>query len=203
MTTEAKSLELESLGQLCAQATRNAAAAMCRWTSTRISLSLEEICEVPLENVCGKLQINDEFLTMVVVASGGETGAEIILMFDEAAAAALASRLLPSDTSDPEERRGIEDSVLCETGNILACAYLNVLADLIDCDLLPAAPVLVRDYGASVLEQAIMGQAACSDQVLVCRTTFEQDGRRLKWQVLFVPTEAARRHLEQSLDQTP
>jgi chemotaxis protein CheC len=199
----ASSLELDSLRRLCVLATQNAAVAMCRWTATHIALTLEEVCEVPLENLCAELQIGDEFLTMVVLASGGETGAEIILMFDETSAATLAARFLPLKMDDPDQQRGLEDSVLCETGNILACAYLNTLANLIGRDLLPASPVLIRDYGASVLEQAMMGQAACSDQVLVCRTTFEQDGQRLKWQVLFVPTEATRRQMEQAFDQAP
>ena len=90
-------------------------------------------------------------------------------------------------------------SALTETGNILACAYLNAMAHLVGRDLMPSPPVLVRDYGASVLQQALMVQAVDGDRVLICRTVFQQEGEPLDWKVLFIPTQVTRQCIAQAL----
>jgi chemotaxis protein CheC len=196
-------LPLESLRRLCVQATESASSAMCRWTGTRIHLGLDEVYEVPLENVCAELEIGDDLLTMVVVRSTTEMGAEIILMFGEASSRKLAACLLGRVPDDCAEWNELERSSLTETGNILACAYLNVMAQLIGGDLLPSPPLLLRDYGASVVQQALMPQAMECDRVLVCRTTFQQDGEQLDWKVLFIPTEVTRRRIENAVRRNP
>ena len=192
--------ELESLRRLCALATQNASAVMCRWTGTQIHLNLEEVYEVPLENVCTELKIGDDLLTMVVVGVTGEMGAELILMFSEDSSRKLAACLLHREPNSSPEWEELAKSALTETGNILACAYLNAVAHLIDNDLLPSPPIFLRDYGASVLQQALMVQAMEWDRVLVCRTLFQQDGEQLDWQVLFIPNYSMRKCVEQAFN---
>ena len=88
---------------------------------------------------------------------------------------------------------------LNETGNILGCAYMNALTRLIGADLVPSPPYFVQDYGASVLQQALMAQAMTSNQALICRTSFHREGRELNWNVFFVPTQALRDKMDESL----
>ena len=187
---------LESLRRLCVLATQSASTAMCRWTGTQIHLGLDEVREVPLEDACSTMEIGDDLQTMVVLRSTGEMGAEIILMFDEAGSRKLTAEVLRRDPGDGAEWEELERAVLTETGNILACAYLNAMSELIGSDLLPSPPVLVRDYGASVIQQALMVQAMDCDRVLICRTTFQQDGEQLDWRVLFIPTKLTRLRIE-------
>ncbi len=44
---------LSLFNQLFAAATRSASLAMCRWTSGEITLSLDEVRDIPLEEVVG------------------------------------------------------------------------------------------------------------------------------------------------------
>ncbi len=44
-----------------------------------------------------------------------------------------------------------------------------------------------------------MAQAATSDQVLICKTTFHREGTELNWNVFFVPTQALRQKMDESL----
>ncbi len=67
---------------------------MCRWTNGLITLSLDEVREIPLENVCAELNIGDDLLTMVVLSLEGEVGGEMILTFDEQNGRQLAASLL-------------------------------------------------------------------------------------------------------------
>ena len=190
---------LEFLHQLFASATHDASAAMCRWTDGLITLTLDEVLEIPLENVCSELNINDELLTMVVLSLVGEVGGEMILTFDEENGRQLASSLLRRPVNQEEQWSDLEQSALCETGNILGCAYMNALTRLIDAELVPTPPYFIQDFGASVLEQALITQAANCDNVLICRTAFHRQGEELNWRVIFVPTRKMQDLMENEL----
>ena len=193
---------LELLHQLFASATHDASAAMCRWTDGLITLSLDEVRELPLEEACIELNLGDDLLTMVVLSLQGDVGGNMILTFDEQNGRQLAASLLGRPVGTEAEWSDLEKSALTETGNILGCAYMNAITRLIDHELVPSAPYFIQDYGASVLQQALLAQAMTSDTVLVCRTGFHRRGEELNWRVLFVPTDALRRALEGALHRT-
>ena len=190
---------LRLLHQLLASATHDASAAMCRWTNGLITLSLDEVREIPLEAACQEVNLGDDLLTMVVLSLEGEIGGEMILTFDERNGRQLAAFLLGRRFSPGSEWSELEKSALTETGNILGCAYMNALTRLIGRELVPSAPYFLQDYGASVLQQALVAQALTSDSVLICRTGFHRENEDLDWRVLFLPTLAMREAMEQAL----
>jgi chemotaxis protein CheC len=199
-TTDPK---LAVLHQLLASATHDASAAMCRWTDGLITLSLDEVREIPLEDVCPELNLGDELLTMVVLSLEGELGGEMILTFDDENGRQLVGSLLGRETAHNPEWTDLEKSALTETGNILGCAYMNAITRLIDHELVPSAPYFIQDFGASVLQQALMAQAMTTDTVLICRTGFHREGEELNWRVIFVPTDSMRRAMEDALHSCP
>jgi chemotaxis protein CheC len=194
---------LERLHQLLAAATRDASAAMCRWTNGEIALTLDEIRELPLEDAVSELNLGDELLTMVVLSLDGDAGGQLVLAFDDENGRRLAASLLNRPFNTCSVWAELERSALTETGNILGCAYLNALTRLTGHELLPSAPYFVRDYAASVLQQALLMQATDADRALVCRTIFRREGASLDWRVFFVPSLTLRRTLEDALVAAP
>lgn len=190
---------LELLHQLFVSATRDASAAMYRWTNGLITLSLDEVHELPLEEVSRALNFSDELLTMIVLSLPGDIGGELILSFDAQNGRQLAASLLGRKVCESPEWTELEKSALNETGNILGCAYVNALTRLIGLDLIPSPPYFIQDYGASVLEQALMAQAITSDIALICRTGFHRLGEELNWSVFFIPSSGMRMHMEEAL----
>lgn len=190
----------ELLHQLFASATHDASVAMCRWTNGLITLTLDEVREIPLEDVCDELQIGDDLLTMVVLTLEGEIGGDMVLTFDEKNGRQLASSLMGTQPNGEGEWTELERSALTETGNILGCSYMNALGRLIGSELVPSPPYFIQDYGASVLQQALLAQAMTTDQVLVCRTRFHREGEELDWHVLFVPTDGMRQAMGRALE---
>jgi len=169
--------ELEVLHQLLASATHDASAAMCRWTDGLITLTLDEVREIPLEDVSAELGLGDNLLTMVVLSLEGGIGGEMILTFDDTNGRQLASSLLNHPVGEDPEWSDLEKSALTETGNILGCAYMNAITRLIDHQLVPSAPYFIQDYGASVLQQALMAPATTCDQVVILSYGVPSPGR--------------------------
>ena len=194
-----ETMRLEVLHQLFSTATQEASTAMSRWTRGLITLSLDEVREIPLCDVSTELDFGQELWTMVVLTLQGELGGDMILAFDDDNGRHLAAALMNRPVNTDPEWSALEKSCLNETGNILGCAYLNTLTRLIDAELVPSPPMFIQDYGASVLQQALMTQAALCDQVLICRTNFQREGESLNWNVFFVPTPQLRSALESAM----
>jgi chemotaxis protein CheC len=191
---------LRILHHVLSTATNHASAAMCRWVGSVITLSLDDVVEVPLEEVLGRLNVSDEMVTSVVLTLEGSEGGTLILMFDEASGRHLAATLLRREVSTEPEWTEIEISALNETGNILGCAYMNALTKLVDVELVPSIPYFLCDFGASVLEQALMAQAAAMEKVLICNTKFHRGDEDLNWNVIFVPSDRLRAKLEAAVE---
>lgn len=194
--------KLAVLGQLLASATHDASAAMRRWTDGLITLTLDEVRQVSLEEACVEFSLGEEMLTMVVLGLEGDLGGAMIIAFDDLNGRRLAASLL-GRTFDPlSPWSELEKSALMETGNILGCAYLSAITRLIGRQLVPTPPQFLRDWGDSVLQQALLIQAA-ADEVMVFRTAFHRQREELQWRVLFVPTPALREAMETSLPDVP
>ncbi len=196
-------VQLALLHQLFAAATHEASAAMSRWTHGLITLTLDETSELPLEEVAPTLNLGDDLLTMVVLSLEGDLGGDMILTFDDENGRQLAASLVGRPSGQQGPWSELEISALNETGNILSCAYLNALQRLIGNVLVPSPPYFIQDFGASVLEQALHGQAEHSDFALVCRTRFQRDGADLNWCVLFLPNATLRQAMEHALLSNP
>jgi chemotaxis protein CheC len=188
-----------ALHELFASATRDASAAMCRWTNGLISVTLDQVREIALEEVGPALGINDELLTMVVLTMAGDLGGNLVLLFDEPSGRQLAASLLGREPGSETEWSDLEKSALTETGNILGCAYINALVRLIGTDLVPSAPYFIQDYGASVVQQAVMTQALTGDRLLLCQIAFCREDQQLDWRVVFVPTQGMQEAMCRSL----
>jgi chemotaxis protein CheC len=191
--------KLRLLKELFSSATHDASTAMCRWTNSVISLTLDEVHELSLEDACSTFHIGDEMQTMVVLNLEGELGGSMVLTFSEPDGRRLAASLLQEPINPGPDWNELEQSALTETGNILGCAYVNALTRLINQPLVPSAPYFLQDYGMSVVQQALVAQAAARDTVLVCRTCFMQEGEALNWWLLFVPSHALRTAMENAM----
>jgi len=197
--SDGDSASLELLQQLFGAATYDASAAMCCWTNQLITLTLDEVYESPLAEACLGLNFDDERLTMVVLNLEGELGGAMVLTFNEEDGRRMAASLLGCEPGTGDEWDEMERSALAETGNIRGCAYMNAITRLIDHELIPSVPYFVQDYGASVLEQAMVAQASGRDSVLICRTGFHCADQDVNWRVLFIPTVGLRSAMEHAL----
>jgi chemotaxis protein CheC len=202
-TTDESTRVCQTLHELFASATHDASAAMCRWTNGLITIALDELRQIALEDVAEELGISDDLLTMVVLTLDGELGGTLILIFDDPGARRLAGMLLGREANLDGEWTQLESSALTETGNILGCAYLNALTRLIGSDLVPSPPYFIQDYGVSVVQQALMTQAVVSDSLLFCQIEFLQEDEELDWRVLFVPTPEMQEAMQRALHTAP
>jgi chemotaxis protein CheC len=182
----------EFLEAIFATATRDASAAMCQWTGSPISIKLESVRAIPLECVAEEYDLGSEVNALVVLSLDDGRSGDLILAFGLRTARELAASLLRTAPALDGEWSALERSALMETGNILGCAYTSALAGLIGAELIPSPPMFLEEYAASVLEQSLVTQGMASEDVMICRTRFEIDGKAQDWNVFFIPSSELR-----------
>lgn len=161
---------------------------MSIWTQGRVTLSLDEIRELPLVELGEAIHGSQEIATVVALDVRGDVGGQFLLTVDDDGAADLAGMLLNRAPRPFAEWGEIERSALMETGNILGSAYLSALTNITGLSLFPSPPQMLRDYLVGILEQAVMAQAIESDYVLLARTCFRHLNHGVDWNVIFVPS---------------
>lgn len=178
----------EPWAQIFGPATESASQAIGVWTHGRVGLTLDEVRRTSLEEVSSILPQADVLSTIVVLAVAGSSSGQLILVFDDEHARRLIECLLHRPGKPANEWTPLEWSALSETGNVFASAYLNAMTKLTGQRFLPSPPQTFCDYAGSVLEQAVLSQAASTDDVLLCRTTMASASDAIHFLSLFVPS---------------
>ena len=200
MTSESLTQSRQSpLSGLLSAATAAASQAMQQWTGQSVCLSLDNLLEVSLEEAAASLEVSDEPLAMVVLGIDEKYGGQLILAFGEQEADALAYSLAGVEDTSTPDGAALRESALMETGNILGCAYVNAISDVVDIELVPTPPHFVQDFGSSVLSHALVEQTMAGGNAIVCHTHFVCDGQELRWNVFFLPARQLQNELEESL----
>jgi len=174
--------------QVFGPAIEAASRAMSTWTQGRVTLSLDDIRELPLVEIGEAIQGGQEIATVVALDVRGDVGGQFLLTVDDDGAAELAGLLLNRAPRPFAEWGELERSALMETGNILGSAYLSAMTSITGLSLFPSPPQMLRDYLIGILEQAVMAQAIESDYVLLARTCFRHLNRGVDWNMIFVPS---------------
>jgi chemotaxis protein CheC len=177
------------LAQILRAATTHAGKAMSQWTGNHVRLEVDDVRETPLEDALQQFGNAMEPLVMVTLDIIGDYGGRLVLSFDDEDGRRLAATILGRPANPASDWTRLEESAVMETANIFASAFLSELALSIGTRLTPSTPWLTRDFGASVLEQALLCQALDRDTILCCRTRFTLRDQAVNWSVAFVPDQ--------------
>jgi chemotaxis protein CheC len=182
-----------------------ASQALSRWLGMDVRLTLGEVEQVDLEAAAGALGPPESLVAACAMGLTGSLTGSILLCFADRAGLALADLLVRQPVGTSTEWGELERSAAMETANIVGCAYLNALAAHLPArggaGLAPTPPTFLHEFAGSLIEFAVMGQAAELDRVLLAGTTFEAAGAGdLDWTLLFVPDAPSLAALAAALD---
>lgn len=197
--------QLAALSTLFCKGSEDATRALSRWLGRPARVSIEQIEQVPLATATEVLGDAEGPVCFCAMALEGCLTGELILSFDDASGLALADLLLDKGVGTSSEWGEIETSAALETANIIGCAYLNALASSVPQaagagqELLPSPPRFARDFAESLMQFALMSQAADSDFVFLTRTEFHIEDTPVNCNLLFVPDSGSLSTLQEML----
>lgn len=186
--TDEQADELWELGNSGAQ---NAATALSSLIGVPISITVQKIIMVRLENLQNFL--DDSIASMVVFQVRGQVSGNgsIILHVPKKSIIRLSSIMLAA----PDEDREISEmdmSMLHEIGNIMTSSYLDACANLLSLMLIPSPPSMVIDMPHAVIQSVIAGQEFDEelDQILLFKTDMHCAEFDLEAGLLLLPSKS-------------
>ncbi len=192
--------QMEQLTELFRCGASDASKALSVWLGRHASVCVDQLKQLNLEEATDSLGPADATLCACIMGVTGGISGQMLFCFDDESGLLLCDLLLGRD-GVASEWGELETSSAMETANIVGCAYLNSLANAMPsfsspvADYLgktshvwvPTPPQFVRDFAASILQFAVMNQAAEFDTVLVAQTRFQIDDQPVAWTLLLIP----------------
>lgn len=198
--------QLRMLTIILSKGAEDASRSLSKWLRSGIRLTVDEVLQVPATEAIHCIGPADSQVTACVMTLGGRWTGKLIIAFEEESGLALVDMLLSRPLGTSKNWGELEESAALETGNILACAYLNSLTAHLPVrssehpELLPSPPILLTDFAGSLLEAALMEQAMVSDRLLLVRTQFSRDETQLRWHLFLIPDPEALTEIKASLE---
>lgn len=183
--------QVDELWELGNSGAQNAATALSSLIGVPVTISVQKIIMVKLENLQNYL--DDSIASMVVFQVRGQVSGHgsIILHVPKKSIIRLSSIMLAA----PDEEREINEmdmSMLHEIGNIMTSSYLDACANLLSLMLIPSPPSMVIDMPHAVIQSVIAGQEIDEelDQVLLFKTDMHCAEFDLEAGLLLLPSKS-------------
>lgn len=198
--------QMTALAALLHRGSQNASNMLGKWIGKPSVVEIDSLEQLEVEDAADLLSVDDAPMCFCSSEISGLLTGELILAFDDRSGLALADMLLEQSEGTSDQWTEMAVSAAMETTNILACSYLNSIVtsfagsgDSTQC--LPSPPRFSRDFAASLLEFALMGQAISNEKIILAKTRFEIDGTMANWTLLLIPDAPSMARLATLLSQ--
>lgn len=179
----------DALGRSAEAASRS----LTRWLGREATIRVCRARWVELAEAAEVLGPGEQTVAACALELTGGLPATVLMVLDERTGLALADALLGRAPGTAASWDEAERSAAAETANIVACALSGALAEGLATGepVQPGPPAFRREFAASLLEFAVMDQAARGSRVLLVEHRFAVDGQPQDLTLLIVPSAAA------------
>lgn len=174
-------LQLDALREVANTGSGHAAGDLSEMLGHSFEISVPRAVVTGLPEAVDMLGGADADVTAVAIRVGGDVEAMLVAMFTPAQAENLCGLLGIDSESD------MGRSVLQEVGNVLACAYANVLAEMSGIAFEVHPPDVLSDMLASIVASLAAATTRDIEHVLVIDSRLAVNDADAEMSVLFVP----------------
>lgn len=165
----------------------NAATALSRLLNKPVDMAVPKVQLLPFEEISEKVGGAEQVVVAIFLRVEGEAPGNLFFILSPEAAKSLLNRLVgfPSETDGMFNE--MEQSALCEIGNILAGSYLSSLADFTKLSMYPTVPALAMDMAGAILSFGLLQFGHMGDDALLIDTTFLEGDHEVEGQFFLIP----------------
>lgn len=181
MTEQYTELQIDALREVANTGSGHAAGDLSEMLGHSFEISVPRAVVTDISSAIDLLGGAESAVSAVGIRVGGDVEAMLVAMFTPAQAANLCMLL----GIDFESEMG--QSVLQEVGNVLACAYANVLAEMSGISWEVHPPEVLTDMLGSIVSSLIAAATRDIDSVLLIDSTLSVNDADAEMSVLFMP----------------
>ena len=179
----------DAFTEVCHIASSHAVTALAELTGTAFEIDVPSVMVVPIKDVKRRLK-PEQLAAGILIRLEGKFSGYIHICFPERTAFQIVDILLcrmPGETKSLETET--EQSALMETGNILASAFCDTVADYLKLDLMPSPPSFAFDMMGALIDSPIVAiaQAHETEHILLFKYAFHGKGDGIHGQMFLFP----------------
>ncbi len=175
---------LKEIGNICAG---NAATALSQLLDRKISIIVPRILILPVEQVCEAVGGIDTLVAGLLLRVLGDMPSNILLIFSQKDAMALASLLTRKQVSESSVMTDLERSALKEVGVILANSYLGALGSFVGLGLVPTTPELIVDMAGAIIDYILIELSCKSEFAILVESEFHEPTTSVTGHFFLIP----------------
>ena len=175
---------LKEIGNICAG---NAATALSQLLDRKITIVVPRILFLPIEQVPEAVGGVDKLVAGLMLRVLGDLPSNIIFIFSQKDAMALASLLTGKPVSSSSIMTDLERSALKEVGVILANAYLGALGSFVGLGLVPTVPELIVDMAGAIVDYILIELSCKSEFALLVESEFQEPTTSVTGHFFLIP----------------
>ncbi len=175
---------LQELGNI---GTGNAVTALSQFLNVSFEMELSTVHFMHYQQVYHFLGKVDDVHVGIFVEAKGEISGLFLFLIDQSLAKKIVQILLQESLNDFTSLSELQESLLCEMGNIVCNAYATAMNRLLKLDIHCYVPSLCVDMAGAILNVPISHFAFTNDEILMIETIFKLDEENFKSHILFLP----------------
>lgn len=166
------SLQMDALREVSNIGAGHAATALSELTGQKVIINIPVIDVYPLNDIFARAAGPEEKMVGIQIGLSGPINGRTLLLFTEAESRAFAACLMGRGQEDIKELDVAGESALREANNILTCAYMNALGDMMGFVVIPTTPKLVSGKPNEVLHELLTQGQSASDLAISINNEF-------------------------------
>ncbi len=166
----------DALHKLCHITSSHAVTSLAELTGTTFDVKVPSVNVIPIKDV--KRRIGAEKIAAgILIKLEGSFSGDMYILFPERSAFQLVDVLLCKMSGETKSvETEMEKSALMETGNILASAFCDAVADLLNLTLMPSPPSFAFDMVCAMIDPALVAIALVpeTEHVILFNCAFQE-----------------------------
>ncbi|MBS3974958.1 MAG: chemotaxis protein CheC [Actinobacteria bacterium] len=183
-------LQLDAIREIGSIGAGHAATALSQLTGKQIDISVPSLEIVPCTEVPQVFGGPERLVGAVYARILGDISGNILFMVDRESSLALVDLMRGRTIGTARTFGHEEERQVTHTASVLIAAYIASIARLTDMDILPSSPMFALDMAGAILQVAALEASLSSDQAILVRTRFSDEGTSVDGAPFFLPDSA-------------
>lgn len=176
-------VEKDMLHEVGSMGASHAANSLAGMTGAKVKIEVPELESMPVEELLSE-EGSENLAVGSYVELHGDVEGFIMLLLDMESALEVVKQVTGTEA---QEFTSMEESVVQEVGNIMSSHLANTISDFLGMRIMPSPPSLGVDMGIALLDAVMVEQAQKIEQVLVFKTRFLFQPKRLEGKIFLIP----------------
>lgn len=165
----------------------NAASSLAHIMNYPVEIEIPGLKVITYQEIHTILDKADDLQTGILVEIYGELKGMFLFLLTEEFTASLLENMFEERQGDLLDLDEMEQSFICELGNIMCGTYIRALAEVTGMDIEVSVPQLCIDMGGAILNIPLTRFLKVSDEILLIENLFHMGSREFWGRILFLP----------------